>query len=81
MPCVEWFDAQSEDYRAEVLPAEAVKISIEAGIALGWRNYVGDRGRSVSLEHFGASAAATTLFAEYGFTPENVVATAKAALA
>ncbi|MBK8461458.1 MAG: transketolase [Micropruina sp.] len=81
MPCLEWFDAQPVEYRAEVLPAAAIKVSIEAGIALGWRNYVGDRGRSVSLEHFGASAAATTLFAEYGFTAANVVATAKAALA
>ncbi|HBX80192.1 MAG TPA: transketolase [Propionibacteriaceae bacterium] len=80
MPCVEWFDAQSAEYRVGVLPKEAVKVAVEAGIAQGWYKYVGDTGVVVSLEHFGESAAAGLLFAKYGFTGENVAAKAKAAL-
>lgn len=73
-PCLEWFDRQSQAYKEEVLPRSiGLKISIEAGIAQGWRDYVGDQGYSVSLEHFGASASATTLFKQFGFTPERIV--------
>ena len=81
MPCVEWFEAQDEAYRQRVLPpAVRARVSVEAGIALGWRGYVGDVGESVSLEHFGASADYKTLFQQFGFTPERVVAAARASL-
>ncbi|MDQ3476947.1 MAG: transketolase, partial [Actinomycetota bacterium] len=77
MPCREWFDEQDRDYRDSVLPpAIRARVSVEAGVSQGWREIVGDAGRSVSLEHFGASAAATVLFQEFGFTPEAVVAAA-----
>jgi transketolase len=56
-------------------------VSIEAGIAQGWREYIGDFGVAVSLEHFGASASASVLFREFGFTPENIVAAAKSSMA
>jgi transketolase len=73
-PCLEWFDRQSQDYKDEVLPKSVgIKISIEAGISQGWREYVGDQGFSVSLEHFGASASASTLFKQFGFTAERIV--------
>jgi len=62
-------------------PSVKARISIEAGIAQGWREYVGDNGASISLEHYGASAGANVLFKEFGFTLENVVATAKKILA
>ena len=57
------------------------RVSVEAGIAQGWRHYVGDAGRSVSIEHFGASADYKTLFTEFGITPENVVRAAHDSLA
>ncbi|MBC7463238.1 MAG: transketolase [Actinobacteria bacterium] len=72
-PCLEWFDEQDSDYRDSVLPPSVkVRISIEAGIAQGWHKYIGDAGTSISLEHFGASASATELFAQFGFTVDNV---------
>ena len=81
MPSVEWFEEQSPEYRASVLPPSVkARVAVEAGIGLTWYRYVGDAGRIVSLEHFGASADAGTLFAEFGFTPENVAATARAVL-
>ena len=81
-PCLEWFAEQTPEYRESVLPAAVTaRVSVEAGIALGWREIVGDRGRSVSIEHFGASADAETLFREFGFTTEAVVAAAKNSLA
>ncbi len=81
LPCLEWFDEQTPEYRASVIPADAAKVSVEAGVAMGWREYVGDRGEIVSIDHFGESASGTLLFAKYGFTPENVAAKAKQALA
>jgi len=73
-PCLEWFAQQPQDYRDTVLPpAIKVRVSIEAGIAQGWREYVGDHGTSISIEHFGASASASVLFKEFGFTPERIV--------
>ncbi|WP_435300064.1 transketolase [Timonella sp. A28] len=82
MPCVEWFLAQSEEYRESVLPtAVKARVSVEAGLALGWREFVGDAGRSISIEHYGASADANTLFKEFGFTTEAVVAAAHSSLA
>ncbi|MFJ4807689.1 transketolase [Streptomyces longwoodensis] len=82
MPSVEWFEEQPRAYREGVLPpAVRARVAVEAGIGLTWYRYVGDAGRIVSLEHFGASADAKTLFAEYGFTPENVAAAARESLA
>ncbi|MFB6709937.1 transketolase [Streptomyces sp. NPDC056333] len=82
MPSVEWFEEQSAEYRASVLPASVkARVAVEAGIGLTWYRYVGDAGRIVSLEHFGASADARTLFAEYGFTAENVASAARESLA
>jgi len=76
-PCLEWFDAQSDEYRESVLPASATKrVAIEAGIAQGWWKYVGSYGACVSIEHFGASAAASKLYSEFGITTEAIVATA-----
>ncbi|SCY01860.1 transketolase [Streptomyces sp. 136MFCol5.1] len=82
MPSVEWFEEQSAEYRASVLPASVkARVAVEAGIGLTWYRYVGDAGRIVSLEHFGASADAKTLFAEYGLTAENVASAARESLA
>ncbi|MFG5721189.1 transketolase [Streptomyces murinus] len=82
MPSVEWFEEQPRAYRERVLPPSVrARVAVEAGIGLTWYRYVGDAGRIVSLEHFGASAAAETLFTEFGFTPENVAATARESLA
>ena len=81
MPCMEWFNAQPPEYRASVLPAGTAKVSIEAGVSMGWREYVGDTGEIVAIDHFGESAAASVLFAKYGFTAENVASRAKTALA
>ena len=80
-PCLEWFAEQDEDYRARVLPEDAVVVSVEAGIAMGWREIVGARGAVVSIDHFGASGPAARLFAEYGFTGEHVADVARRALA
>ncbi|CAL8976412.1 Transketolase [Tessaracoccus sp. O5.2] len=81
MPCQEWFDEQPEEYRESVLPAAVTaRVSIEAGIAMGWSKYVGPKGASVSIEHFGASASGNKCFEEFGFTVDNVVATAKSVL-
>jgi transketolase len=81
MPSVEWFEEQPRSYRDRVLPPSVkARVAVEAGIGLTWYRFVGDAGRIVSLEHFGASADAGTLFAEYGFTPENVVAAARESL-
>ncbi|HEY8621989.1 MAG TPA: transketolase [Dermatophilaceae bacterium] len=78
MPCREWFEAQDQGYRDEVLPANIrVRVSVEAGVPLGWRDFVGDAGRIISIDHFGASADAATLFREFGFTPAAVVAAAR----
>ncbi|MFG3723422.1 transketolase [Streptomyces massasporeus] len=82
MPSVEWFEEQPRSYRDSVLPPSVkARVAVEAGIGLTWHRFVGDAGRIVSLEHFGASADAKTLFAAYGFTPENVVAAARESLA
>jgi transketolase len=82
MPSVEWFDAQDEDYRNSVLPPSVrARVSVEAGIAQPWHRFTGDAGENVSIEHFGASADYQTLFREFGFTTENVVAAAKRSLA
>ncbi|MFL2001526.1 MULTISPECIES: transketolase [unclassified Microbacterium] len=77
-PSLEWFAEQDEAYRESVLPtAVTARVSVEAGIALTWRGIVGDKGRSVSIEHFGASADYKTLYKEFGMTAEAVVAAAR----
>ena len=80
-PCVEWFDEQSEAYKESVLPsAVSARVSVEAGLALGWSKYVGGQGESVSIEHFGASADYKTLFREFGMTADAVVKAAHKSL-
>ncbi len=80
-PSLEWFDEQDASYRESVLPAAVTaRVSVEAGIALPWRHIVGDRGRSVSIEHFGASADYKTLFQKFGVTAEAVVEAARESL-
>jgi transketolase len=81
MPCVEWFKEQDAGYRESVLPADVrARVSVEAGVALGWWQYVGDLGECVSLEHFGASADYQKLYEEFGLTAEHVVQAARASL-
>lgn len=81
-PCLEWFNEQPATYRESILPKSAkLRVSVEAGIAMGWREYVGDNGLVISLDHYGASASAPKLFAKFGFTPERIVADVEKALA
>jgi transketolase len=82
MPCVEWFLEQDVSYRDQVLPPDIrARVSVEAGLALGWRQFVGDAGRSISLEHFGASADYKKLYAEFGITADSVAEAARDSLA
>ncbi len=81
MPCREWFDAQDEGYRESVLPAAVrARVSVEAGIAMSWRDLVGDAGESVSLEHFGASAPFDVLYEQFGLTAAAVETAARRSL-
>jgi transketolase len=81
MPCVEWFNQQDAAYRQRVLPSGVkARVSVEAAVSQGWREIVGDSGEIVSLDHFGASAAHTVLYEQFGFTPDRVVAAAHASL-
>jgi len=78
MPCVEWFESQSEEYRDRVLPPSvSARVAVEAGVAQCWHKLVGDTGRIVSIEHYGESADYKTLFSEFGFTAEAVAAAAE----
>jgi len=78
MPCVEWFESQSEEYRDRVLPPSvSARVAVEAGVAQCWHKLVGDTGRIVSIEHYGESADYKTLFREFGFTAEAVAAAAE----
>jgi transketolase len=77
MPCVEWFNAQDESYRREVLPSTIrARVSVEAGITEPWRLFVGDAGASIGVDHFGASAAYQKIYQEFGITAERVAAAA-----
>ncbi|APT84805.1 transketolase [Corynebacterium aquilae] len=77
MPCMEWFAEQPEAYREEVLPSSVTaRVSVEAGIAMPWHQWIGSAGRAVSLEHFGASAPFEKLYEEFGITTEAVIAAA-----
>jgi len=81
-PCLEWFAEQNEAYKESVLPAAVkARVSIEAGVGIGWRELVGSTGEIISLDHFGASASASHLFKEFGFTPEAVASAAKRSIA
>ncbi len=81
-PCMEWFHEQSASYQESVIPAGVrARVSVEAGISMSWDKLVGSTGRSVSIEHFGASADFKTLFREFGMTTEAVVAAAKDSIA
>ena len=74
LPSWELFDAQSIDYRAKVLPPEiSARVSIEAGITLGWERYVGQRGISIGINHFGTSAPGPVIYDRWGLTPQNAV--------
>jgi len=82
VPCQEWFAEQDAAYRESVLPAAVrARVSVEAGLGLTWRPYVGDTGRSISIEHFGASADYKTLYREFGITTEAVIAAARESIA
>ncbi|WP_430641005.1 transketolase [Couchioplanes caeruleus] len=82
MPCQEWFFEQDTAYQQKVLPRGVkARVSVEAGIRMSWDRLIGDAGEAVSIEHYGASAPAKILFEQFGFTADNVVAKANAALA
>ena len=82
MPCREWFDAQEQGYRDSVIPPIVkARVSVEAGIAQGWREVVGDHGRIVSLDHFGASADYARIYKEFGITADAVAQAAKDSIA
>ena len=73
MPSWELFDAQDATYRAEVLPNDALKVSIEAGVTLGWQRYTGSDGLNIGLDSFGASAPAEALYDHFGFSVEAIL--------
>jgi len=82
MPCREWYDAQPAAYRETVIPPTVkARVSVEAGIALGWREVVGDAGRIVSIEHYGASADYERIYQEFGITAEAVAQAARDSIA
>ncbi|CAA9409693.1 MAG: Transketolase [uncultured Propionibacteriaceae bacterium] len=82
MPCREWFDEQDQDYRDSVIPPEIkARVSVEAGVSMGWRDLVGDAGRIIAIEHYGASASGSKLFEEFGFSADTVVTAARDSIA
>jgi transketolase len=81
MPCREWFEKQHASYRQQVLPpAVRARVSVEAATPFGWRDFIGDDGETIGLDHFGASAPEDILYEQYGITPDRVVAAAHASL-
>lgn len=81
VPCMDWFEEQDAAYIESVLPSGVTaRVSVEAGLAMSWHRWLGERGRAVSLEHFGASAAYEKLFEEFGITADAVVAAARDSL-
>jgi len=79
MPCWELFEAQTQGYRDQVLPPDVkARVSVEAGVSLGWHRWVGDEGDSISIERFGASAPGATVLEQLGVSVDNVVARALA---
>ena len=82
LPCLEWFDNQDAEYRESVLPAAVrARVSVEAGITDGWWKYIGSAGRTIGIDHFGASADGALLYEKFGITAEAVVAAAKESVA
>ncbi|RBY75411.1 transketolase [Blastococcus sp. TF02-09] len=82
VPCVEWFADQDQAYKDEVLPPSVrARVSVEAGVPMGWREFVGDAGRIVGLTHYGASAAYSVLYEKFGLTHEAVVSAARESIA
>jgi transketolase len=82
VPSLEWFAEQDAEYRESVLPSSVkARVSVEAGSALTWQGIVGDAGRSVAIDHFGASADYKTLFQKFGITTEAVVTAARESIA
>ncbi|MCK7526198.1 MAG: hypothetical protein MZV64_55635 [Ignavibacteriales bacterium] len=80
-PSWEIFEQQSDEYKKQIFPVEIkARVSVEMGIGMGWQKYVGDSGETISIERFGASAPDSVLYEKYGFTVENVAATAKRVL-
>ena len=81
MPCMEIFEEQSDDYKEQVLPRKVTaRVAVEAGASMPWHKYVGFGGEMVTIDHFGLSAPAKTLYREFGFTADEVVKAAKAAI-
>jgi transketolase len=80
MPCAELFDEQDAAYRADVLPGGTLRVSIEAGVTLGWQKYVHD-GLTIGIDSFGASGPADQLFKHFGFSVEAIVPKIEARLA
>lgn len=80
MPCTELFDVQDDAYKASVLPAEALKASIEAGASFGWERYTGLDGVNIGMSSFGASAPADQLYEHFGITADALVSAVKAKL-
>jgi transketolase len=78
MPCVEWYTAQPEDYKASILPAGVPKVVIEASVPVGWRDVLDGTVTAIGIDHFGASADAATLYREFGLTADVVVEAANA---
>ena len=78
LPCVEWFKAQSDDYQAQVLPADIPKVVVEAGVPVGWKDLLGGNTEAVGIDHFGASADGALLFEKFGIIADAAVAKAKA---
>ena len=81
MPCMELFAQQDAAYRTDLLPGNVLKVSIEAGVTLGWERYIGQDGLSIGLDRFGASAPAEVLFEHFGFSAEKIVPQIEAKLA
>jgi transketolase len=81
MPCVEWFREQEQSYQQLVLPPDIkVRASVEAAVTMGWREFVGDHGEMLGLDHYGASAPAAILFEQFGLTPDRVVAAVRSSI-
>jgi transketolase len=81
MPCTQFFDAQSAEYRDDILPRNALRVSIEAGVTLGWERYVGDDGLMFGIDRFGASGRIDQLYDYFGLTADNIISKINAKLA
>ena len=80
MPCIELFEAQTREYRDQVLPPGTARLAVEPGASMSWWRWVGDHGDVLGLDRFGASAPGQRVLAELGFSVENIAARARAVL-